>query len=167
MFQPFVKMNFKFVDGFIKLNKFYLVSQTYTKGNVEWEEGIKQGILFTEYDDKGLALNHKDAIRKDKYAAVLDLSKPEHKEKLLSMMKADSQYAVYWAAVMNKDRLKYMLDNEYRDNLKRYIDNCTGWRPGRNDTVYPVFQVIFGEIHIVFKYGRQEQRARLDDVINS
>ena len=167
MFQPFVKMNYKFVEGFVKLNKIYLVSQSYYRGDERESGSLKEGILFTEYDDKGIALNHKDAVRNDKYAAVVDLSNPKHKEKLLSMMKAESKYAVYWAAVMNKDRLKSMLDSEHRDSLKRYIDNNTSWTPGRNETVYPVFQVIFGEVYILFKYGRQEQRARLEDVINS
>ncbi len=55
------------------MKKFYLVSQTYTRGFDHFTEEHKADILVTDYDDPGLAKIHFNAVPHDKYAAIIDL----------------------------------------------------------------------------------------------
>ena len=75
MFQPFELFKPEYVQKLINLNKIYLVSQTYTRAFDHFEE-TKTCLLFTDYDQKGLAEIHLSAVRADKYASIIDLTKP-------------------------------------------------------------------------------------------
>src|SRR3954447_21768746 len=96
--QPFVKLQSEFVQGFIRMKKVYLVSQSYKNGNEPDASPPKEAILFTDYDDKWLAHAHFEAIKGDKYAYMLNLTNPVHKQRVMSLMSSDSKHVAYWAA---------------------------------------------------------------------
>jgi hypothetical protein len=143
------------------MNKIYLVSQTYTKAFDHFEE-TQTDILLTDYDQLGLAQIHYSAVKHDKYASIIDLSK--HTLKIRKMLKAESEYRLYWAMVKSIDEVKKRMDLKYTDNIRRYIMKNTTWRIDANEGIRPSLQVIYGELFIILKRGSQSLRIRFDDI---
>ena len=98
MFQPFELFKIEYVNPLIRMDRKFLVSQSYDKAFEHFEE-TKTDILLTNYDDLGLAQIHYSAVRQDKYASIIDLTNPKHKTKILEMMHPDSGYRIFWATV--------------------------------------------------------------------
>jgi hypothetical protein len=136
MLQPFEPMKPVYINRLIKLKKFYLVSQTYKRGEDPFAEVQKKSLLLTDYSDIGLAKGHLQALGSDKYAAIIDLQKEEHLKKVTAMIQDDSGFAVYWAVVRSREALEEKINAGYSENMRRYIDNYTDWRPGRGVTIY-------------------------------
>lgn len=167
MLQPFEPMKPAYIARLIKLKKFYLVSQTYKRGGDPFAEDQKTALLLTDYDDPGLAKGHLQARSGDKYAAIIDLQKEEHLQKIKSMMEEESPYRVFWAIVRSREELEAKITENYSDNIRRYIESNTSWRIGRNTTIYPKLQLIFGELFIELKYGRETRRLTFEQLENN
>ena len=156
-----------FAKRLVKLNKFYIVSQSYEAGSNPFIETKKIALLLTDYEDKGLADIHKNAVKADKYAAVLNLNKPKHFEKLESMLVPASQYIIYWSVVKDIESIKKTIDVKYKDNIRRYILKNTNWRIEEEETIRPHLSVIFGELFIFLKRGAQEFRVKFEEIETS
>ena len=163
MFQPFERFKQEYINGLIKLNKIYLVSQTYTKAFDHFEEA-KIDLLFTDYDQKGLAEIHYSAVKNDKYASIIDLTNLKHKEKVKEMLSNESKYHVYWAIVKDIREIKKRVDLKYKNNIRRYISQNTDWRIGSDEIIKPSLQVVFGELFIILKRGSQSRRVKFDEI---
>lgn len=167
MFQPFHKMQKKIVTEFIKLGKWYLVSQSYKRG-VDLFEPEKQPILLSHYDDAGLARIHYDAIpEKDRFRSIIDLQREEHLKKINEMLGPDSKYVVYSSlyAYSLEDMEKH-LDTKYKDHTARYIVTKTNWHLGKNK-FRTQLEVIFGELYLEIKLHHERLRVKFEDIENS
>jgi len=140
------------------MKKVYLVSQTYRRGENRHEENSKISLLFTDYDDPGLAKIHLNALRGDKYAALVDLTKPEHKGKVLEMLSPKSSYRLYWNMVRSLKQIESRIDTAYRDNVRRYVSKRTQWQLRRDEGINTIVEVIFGEIFITLSNGKEKVR---------
>ena len=167
MFQPFELFKPIFLKRLLKLNKTYVVSQSYKAGFDHFDEGQKVSLLLTDYEDIGLANIHKTAVKTDKYAAVLNLNNPKHSEKLESMLEPNSKYKIYWAVVKDMESIKKRMDIRYKDNIRRYIKKNTNWRVGGEEDIRPQLSVIFGELFIFLKRGAQELRVKFEEIEKS
>ena len=167
MLQPFEIFKSQYIPGLIGLKKTLLVAQSYSNGFDHFAEVHKTDILLTDYDDIGLAKIHLAAIKADKYAAVLDITKEKHLQKLKEMLAPDSEYALYWAIVRSTGDLKKRVDMKYRDHIRRWIMKNTTWRIGGDETIRPQLQVIFGELFVTLKYGSQEVRIKFEEIEKS
>lgn len=163
MFQPFELFRPEYIDRLIKMDKIYLVSQTYLKAFDHFEE-TKTDILLTDYDQLGLAQIHYSAVKKDQYASIIDLANPKHKEKILQMFHAESGYRLFWAIVKSMDEVKKRLDLKYKDNIRRYIMKQTTWRIDASESIRPGLLVIYGELFINLKRGSQTLRVKFEDI---
>ena len=163
MFQPFELFKPEYINRLIKMDKIYLVSQSYDKAFDNFE-ATKTDILFTDYDELGLAQIHYSAVKKDKYASIIDLTNPKHKQKILEMFHADSGYRLFWAIVKSIDDVKRRMDLKYKDNMRRYITKQTTWRIDVSEAIRPSLQVIYGELFIILKRGNQSLRVKFEDI---
>ena len=163
MFQPFELFKPEYINRLIRMDKIYLVSQSYDKA-FDHFEATKTDILFTDYDELGLAQIHYSAVKKDKYASIIDLSNSKHKAKILEMFHADSGYRLFWAIVKSIDDVKKRMDLKYKDNIRRYIMKQTTWRIDANEAIRPTLQVIYGELFIILKRGNQTLRVKFEDI---
>jgi len=163
MFQPFELFKPEYINRLIRMDKIYLVSQTYDKA-FDHFEATKTGILLTDYDQLGLAQIHYSAVKNDKYASIIDLTNPKHKAKILEMLHPDSEYRLFWAIVKSIDDVKKRLDLKYKDNIRRYIMKQTTWRIDASEAIRPSLQVIYGELFIILKRGNQTLRVKFDDI---
>jgi hypothetical protein len=145
------------------MDRKYLVSQTYHRAFDHFEE-TKTDILLTDYDQLGLAQIHLSAVKHDKYASIIDLTNPKHKEKILQMFHAESGYRLYWAIVKSVDDVKKRMDLKYKDNIRRYIMKNTSWRISANEAIRPSLQVIYGELFIILKRGSQTLRVKFEEI---
>lgn len=166
MLQPFYAFRTEFVEGLIKLNKNYLVSQTYKRGESLYTQD-KTCLLLTDYDDIGLAKTHLNALKHDKYAAIIDLNKQAHKQKLLSMLAPDSKYKVYSCMIKSAEELALRVTKQYKHQMRRYIENRTNWRIGRDTELRPKLSFIFGEIYVVLKWSNRTLQVKFEDIENS
>ena len=164
MFNPFVKFIFKFIPRFRELKQRYLVSQTYVMALDHFKEENKTPILLTNYDNKNLALIHFNAVKEDKFASIIDLENEKHREKLLEMIGLNSNYDVYAAIVTKREEVEKRLNAKYTNNMRRFITKETTWRIGADKTIYPSFEVVFGEFFITLKYAGQSVRLKLADI---
>ncbi|MEO8415223.1 MAG: hypothetical protein ABI472_16310 [Ginsengibacter sp.] len=163
MFQPFELFKNEYINRLVKMDKKYLVSQTYDKAFDHFEE-TKTNILLTDYDQLGLAQIHYSAVKHDKYASIVDLNNPKHKGKIVEMLHQDSAYCLYWAIVKSMDEVKKRMDIQYKNNIRRYIMKNTTWRIDASEVIKPSLQVIYGELFIMLKRGNQTLRVKFDDI---
>lgn len=167
MLQPFEIFKPQYIPQLIHLKKSLLVAQSYGNSYDHLAEVQKIDILVTDYDDIGLAKIHLAAIKKDKYASVIDLTKEKHLQKLKEMLAPGSVYAFYWAIVKNTDDLKKKVDIKYKDHIRRWLMKNTIWRIGADETIRPQLQVIFGELFVTLKHGSQEVRIKFEEIEKS
>lgn len=163
MLQPFIRLEPRFIDQMIQLKKIFLVSQTYTRGAVEAEPD-KTSLLLTDYDDLGLAKIHHNAVKEDRFAAIVTLTKAPHLAKVQEMMEPDSSYLLYWAVIHPGEDLEKRINSEYRHNLRRYVDYHTRWRLGRDHVIKAGVQLIFGELYMLVKHRRETLKVKLSEI---
>ena len=163
MFQPFEVFKLEYINRLIRMERQYLVSQTYDKALDNFEE-TKTGILLTDYDQLGLAQIHYSAVKKDKYASIIDLANLKHKAKILQMLHPDSGYLLFWAIVKSIEAVKQRMDFKYKDHIRRYILKHTTWRIDGSEAIRPNLQVIYGELFITLKKGSQTLRVKFEDI---
>ena len=163
MFQPFELFKKEYINRLIRMDKKYLVSQTYEKA-FDYFEATKTDILLTDYDQLGLAQIHFSAVKKDKYASIIDLTNPKHISRILEMLHPDSAYRLFWAIVKSLAAVKQRIDLKYKDHMRRYIMKHTTWRIDASEAIRPGLQVIYGELFIILKRGNQTLRVKFDDI---
>ena len=166
MFQPFERFKPEYLQRLLRLNKTYLVSQTYHRAGDRFED-TKTSILFSDYDEKGLAQIHYSAVKKDRYASLIDLSRPAHQQKVTEMLRDDSAYKIYWAVVRSAAQLKQRVQLKYTAHIRRYVEKHTSWRIGAAETLRPSLQVVYGELFIVLKRGNQTLRVKFEEIENA
>jgi len=166
MFQPFEKFRQEYIDRLIKMNKTYLVSQTYTRAFDHFDDP-KQSILFSDYDQIGIAQIHYSAIKNDKYASLINLTNPKHKTKIIEMLSPDSEYKIYWAMVQSIDELKKRIDLKFTSHIRKYIQKNTTWNIGSSETIRPALQVVYGELFIILKRGNPTLRVKFEEIENA
>jgi len=169
MIRPFKRFLPMYVDEFIRMDKVYLVAQTYDRHYDSMKEEGKKGILISDYDEPGLAKGHLQAVKnaKDKYASIINLKNKTHYKIFQDMLNINSPYAIYWAAVESRAVLERHVNHKLKDNMKRYIDANTNWHISRDDGIKPKVSVIFGELFVTLKYRKEELRIKLEVIEKS
>ena len=164
MLQPFEKFKSSYIDRLMDLNKVYLVTQTYTRVGSASPGEEKIGLLLSDYDDLGLAKIHYKAVINDRFGSIIHLSKPAHRQKLADMTVPGSRYEVYWAVVKSKIQLEQQVNKKYKDRMREYITKNTTWRLEKDSGIRPSVQLIFGELFIVIKHGKQVVRVKFEEL---
>jgi hypothetical protein len=164
MLQPFEKFRLEYVERLLTLNKPYIVTQTYIRAACMDTADTKVSLLLSDYDDMGLAKIHYKAVINDPYAAIIQLLKWEHRQKLDEMLLPGSAYTLFWAVVKSKKALEHLVNTRYKDKMREYITTHTTWRIDRDTSVRPSVQLIFGELFIVIKYGKQVVRVKFEEL---
>lgn len=167
MLQPFESFKYIYLQKLKQLKRHYLVSQTYKRAVDHFSDELKTDILLSDYSDPGQAKIHLNAVKADKYAALLDLEKPDHMSKLQEMMQEGSKYRLFWAVVRSASDLEKAVNAKYKDHMRRYITVNTNWRIRGDDTIHPSLQISFGELFIVLKYGSQRLRVKFEEIEKS
>lgn len=165
MLQPFELFLPIYLDRLLKLNKVYLVIQTYLQGNETLKEGQKINILVSAYEDINNANEHFDSLKADKNAALIHLDNPLHKNKLDEMLHGE-KYTVYWNELKSKEELDKIVDSTYSDQIKKYIKRNTSWRISSEETITTCYDVIFGELYITLTYNMHQLKVKFDDIEN-
>ena len=164
MIQPFEIFTERYLDRLIGLKKIYLVTQTYSRGKHYPGTGKTAVILVTDYDDSGIAEIHYKAVRNDKYAAVIDLSKEKHLATMRAMLDPGSAYNIYWSVANDPVKFKKTVSLKYKDNIRRYISARTDWRIGADTVVQTQLECTFGELYINIKRGDQRLRVKFEEI---
>lgn len=167
MLQPFERFQVGYIEALRSVKKIYIVTQSYLRGASNPDTKKLTNILFTTYDDPGLAKIHLNAIKTDMFAYMLDLTDEKHTGKIREMLQPDSTYAIYWSVVKDTDAIKKILDRSYKDNFRRYITANTNWRISAEETIKPSLQVIFGELYLILKRGTQSIRVKFEAIEKS
>jgi hypothetical protein len=166
MFQPFEKFNSPFLEGLLKLEKNFLVSQTYTRAYDHFSDERRIDILLTDYDDRTAAEKHLHAIRDDKYAAIIELKKPGHLQKIKAMLAEDSEYRLYWAVVRNKKDIMKRLELKYENHIRRYVDKLNLNIKG-SDTLRTSMKITYGEIYLVLSVYNHSITVKFEEIENA
>jgi hypothetical protein len=163
---PFGEFKPDYLPRLIKLGRRYLVSQTYCRAREQGAESISSRInlLFSDYSELGEAKLHLNAVKNDRYAAIIDLNRTAHLKKIEDMLTAGSGYLIFFAVVRSAKELENKINNEYKEKLKQYIDNHTNWRLSRDTLVKPTLQLSFGELYIILKHGSQQIRIKFEEI---
>jgi len=163
MFNPYVKFHFQMIHSLREMKRRYLVSQLNAHAGRAFGEDAKEPILFTDYDDLGLARIHFNALT-DKYRAILDLENERHRLKIAEMLQPGSRYRLYAAFIDDIKQIEKRLNDRYSRHIRNYIAQHTNWRIGADKTIMPKMQLIFGELFVILKYAGQEIRFKLSDL---
>lgn len=166
MLQPFEDFKPTYISRLLKLDRRWLVSQTYRRvqeGNRDPAD-MRINLLFSDYVELGEAKLHVNAVKKDPYAAIIDLKNPAHLKKIQEMLMAGSRYRIYFAVVRSAKELENLVNKKYKDKLKQYVDKQTNWRISHDAIVKPTIQLSFGELFIILKHGSQHIRIKFEDI---
>ena len=131
----------------------------------EAEPGARRiSLLFSDYADLGEAKLHFNAVKKDRYAAIIDLENPNHLQRIQEMFEAGSVYRIFFAVVHSARELENLVNRKYKDKLRRYVEQQTDWRISRDAIVRPTIQLSFGELFIILKHRNQHIRIRFEEI---
>jgi hypothetical protein len=164
MFQPFVLFEQKYLTRLIQLKKIYLVTQSYERAYDHFANETRKDILITDYDNRGQAEMHLNAVKHDKYASIIRMDHPPHKQKLLEMLSGE-KYRLFWSVVQSNEDLKNRLHASYKDKFRKYIDNSLHWRVSGDETVkVDGIEVTFGELFVTLKWRTQKVRVKFEEI---
>ncbi|HCL83731.1 MAG TPA: hypothetical protein DIC22_07140 [Chitinophagaceae bacterium] len=166
MLQPFEEFKPVYLPRLMQLGRRYLVSQTYCRVKDMEADPLSSRInlLFSDYAEPGEARLHLNAVKKDRYAAIIDLRNPAHLKKIREMLQPDSGYRIFFAVVKSAGELENQINKNYKDKLKQYVDKQTNWRISRDTIVKPTVQLSFGELYIILKHGNQQIRIKFEEI---
>ena len=162
IFEPFKSI---YLPELVKQNRFYLVSQSYHRhlGNIPAAE-TKPGLLISCYEDVNMAKTHVQALTNDPFAAVINLQKPVHRDKMQDLLTAGSKFQVFIAAIKNNAGVQDRVNRLYRAHMKRYIEARTNWRISADTVLLPHLHLVFGELFITLKYGDKTLRVKFEEI---
>ena len=166
MLQPFEEFKPGYLPRLMQLGRRYLVSQTYCRvKDMETDPfSSRINLLFSDYAEPGEARLHLNAVKKDRYGAIIDLENPAHMKKIREMLQPDSGYRIFFAIVKSAGELENQINKNYKDKLKQYVDKQTNWRISRDTIVKPTVQLSFGELYIILKHGNQQIRIKFEEI---
>jgi hypothetical protein len=166
MLQPFEDFKPFYINRLVKLGRRYLVSQTYyrNENRVSDPDNSRTNLLLSDYVELGQARLHLNAVREDRYAAIIDLYHLGHLEKIGAMLLPGSGYRLFFAVVRSAKELEGFINKKYKDKLKRYVDTQTDWRIAHNTIVKPTVQLSFGELFLILRHGRQQIRIKFEEI---
>src|ERR1700712_514709 len=124
MLQPFELFRPHYLPRLIELGRRYLVSQTYHRiKNLDTDPLTSQtNLLFSDYAELGEAKLHVNAVKTDRYAAIIDLKNPAHLKKIQEMLLAGSGYRMFFAVVRSAKELESYVNKNYKDKLKTWFE---------------------------------------------
>ena len=166
MLQPFEEFKPVYLSRLMALGRRYLVSQTYYRiRQMEQDSTLRRvNLLFSDYMELGEAKLHLNAVKKDRYAAVIDLENPLHLRKMKEMLKPDSGYRMFFAVVRSAKELENLVNRKYKDKLRHYVEKQTDWRISRDAIVKPMIQLSFGELFVILKHKNQHIRIKFEEI---
>jgi hypothetical protein len=166
MLQPFELFRPHYLPRLIELGRRYLVSQTYHRIKDMDADPLSSQInlLFSDYAELGEAKLHVNAVKTDRYAAIIDLNNPVHIKKIQEMLLTGSGYRMFFAVVRSAKELESYVNKHYKDKLKKWVEKQTNWRISHDAIVKPTIQLSFGELFIILKHGNQVVRVKFEDV---
>jgi hypothetical protein len=166
LLQPFEEFKPKYLSRLIQMGRKYLVSQSYSRANVQDTDAFNSRIslLFSDYVEAGEARLHFNAVKKDRYAAIIDLQKPAHLGKIREMLMEGSGYQIFFAVVRSAKDLESQINRKYKEKLKQYVEKQTNWRISTDAIVKPTIQLSFGELFIILKHGNQHIRIKFEEI---
>jgi len=166
MLQPFEEFKPVYLSRLMALGRRYLVSKTYYRiRQMEQDSTLRRvNLLFSDYMELGEAKLHLNAVKKDRYAAVIDLENPLHLRKMKEMLQPDSGYRMFFAVVRSAKELENLVNRKYKDKLRHYVENQTDWRISRDAIVKPMIQLSFGELFVILKHKNQHIRIKFEEI---
>jgi hypothetical protein len=166
MLQPFEDFKPVYIPRLLELGRRYLVSQTYTRA--ENREAVPPGgrinLLFSDYAEFGEAKLHVNAVKKDRYAAIIDLHQEAHVKKIEEMLRTASGYRIFFAVVRSASILEKHINKHYRQKLKEYVEKQTNWWISHDAVVKPSLQLSFGELFIILQHRNQRIRIKFEEI---
>jgi hypothetical protein len=164
--QPFEDFKPAYIPRLHELGRRYLVSQTYCRAKdlVSDPYNARINLLFSDYAELGEAKLHLNAVKKDRYAAIIDMRNPAHLKKIQEMLETGSVYRIFFAVVRSAKDLENHINKNYKEKLKTYVDQHTNWRIAHNAIVKPTIQLSFGDIFIILKHGSQQIRIKFEEI---
>ena len=170
MFNPLLKFDPRLIPRLRGLKYRYLISQSYPRGRQPHESEERVPLLMTQYEDRGLALTHLDALQKgikDRFAALLDLEHEPHLKRLLAILQPDSKYNVFIHFIENQAKMDQLAKELFKQHLADYIAQHTTWKLNRNTKLLPKLQLIFGRWFVEVRFGGQSRTIPLEDIENT
>jgi len=166
MLQPFEEFRPGYLPRLIQLGRRYLVSQTYHRVRaMETDPACTRvNLLFSDYMELGEAKLHVNAVKKDRFAAIIDLENPGHLRKMQEMLTAGSGYRMFFAVVRSAKELENLVNRKYKDKLRNYVEKQTDWRISHDAIVKPMIQLSFGELFVILKHRNQHIRIKFEEI---
>jgi hypothetical protein len=166
LLQPFEEFKPAYLNRVKLMGCRYLVSQTYHR--LQENNGLPQtskiNLLFSDYIELGQARLHLNALKHDRYAAIIDLNNSAHLQKIHEMLSAGSPYRIFFAVIRSTKMLENLIDKQYKAKVKRYVEKQTDWRIAHDAVVKPRVELSFGELFIILKHGNQRIRIKFEDI---
>ena len=167
MFNPFEKLTTETLEAFRRMGESYLVSQTYPRGLDPFNDEGKTALLFSQYSNLSQANIHLSAMKGDQFAALIDLEKQNHRNKLMEMMGKNSNYVLFANVIKSIADAEKRLNAKYKNNVRRYVGSKTNWSIPANEHLIAELDIAFGDLFVLIKFRKQQIRTNLDVIEKS
>lgn len=164
MYNPFPRYELKYLNAFKQKGVKCFVKQSYPRGKNMLEENPKPAYLLSHYDDKGLALEHLDALKHDNEARILMMNDEADFAELQRLgTKENGAYVYMYFKQQNGEQIaRKILDNK----LHAYIDYKLGWQVPGGQLVNMKLDYVFGNIYVELRHGTKYAKVKIEEIEN-
>ncbi|HMJ47706.1 MAG TPA: hypothetical protein VK498_10260 [Ferruginibacter sp.] len=158
-FNPFVLFQYKMFEGFEKKGQVYFVQQTFERARDHFS-GAAGYYLLTHYEHLSHAQTHQSAVRNDPSSKLYHLYNEDDKQMLKELLAPSSNNSVY-AALIADPRWDEKAKQLFKPAIQKWVQINTNWNMSRESVLPVKFDMIFGELFIYLKWGKEEKRIKL------
>lgn len=162
MYNPFPRYELKYLSGFKQKGVKCFVKQSYPRGQNRLEENPKPSYLLSHYNDKGLALEHLDALKHDPEAGILMLDDEVDFTELKRLSDSSQYVYMYFKQANGEVMARKALDKK----LHAYIDYKLGWKVPGGQFVNMKLDFVFGDIYVELRHGTKYAKVKMEEIEN-
>lgn len=126
----------------------------------------RQAILFTDYETMEEAKTHINSLANDALKALINLDNPVHFTRLLKVSKQEGHYKAYWCVVENSKKLKLILENKYKDKIRKWIELKTNWQISSDARLKTNITLVHGRFYVELVNQKQSLKLKFDELEN-
>ena len=161
--QPYWKLSNSFLVQLTNKGSFYLVSQSYDRGQEETDH-TRKSVLFTPYKDPNEAHRHFLHLR-DRFAAVVDIRKSKVARRMSEICSGKTEILPFLALAKDLQTINHYLDLQCREQIRSWVrKHRQGWNIREPNSLQPSFYIVMGEPAVNIKWGSHSVTVKLEEL---
>jgi hypothetical protein len=161
--QPYRRFEAAFIRQLDKQERFYLVSQSYSRAEYEVDH-TKIPILFSPYKQLNEAGQHFRLLTEG-HAAMVDIRTPKVAARMRDICSGKTDIAPYISLVGNIESVNRYIDQHYYEQMRTWIRKHRDWWLIREpNSLQPSFLTVMGVPTVKIQWGSHHVLVKLHEL---